>query len=253
MTAPLVTVVVPSFNQGRYLGDALESIFAQDIPLEVFVLDGGSTDDSLAIIEKWAPRLAGWRSGPDGGQAAAINEGMARAHAPYVCWLNSDDWFLPGALRQLVDALEAHPGAPFVYGRVWNAVEGRRWRLPVVVAPFSEWLLAQFCIISQPGTLMRRSAWAQVGGLDVGLHMALDYDLWWRLYRAGGEPVHLRQLVAVNRDHGETKTNTQRKLHYQEAMAVVRKYYGRLPLKWWLAQPYQVWFKAWRSRKRVRR
>lgn len=89
MTAPLVTIAVPSFNQGPFLDDALASIFQQKIPVEVYVLDGGSSDNSLEIIRKWELRLAGWRSHADDGQAAAINEGIAQGSAPYVCWLNS--------------------------------------------------------------------------------------------------------------------------------------------------------------------
>src|SRR6185437_986497 len=80
--SPQVTIAVPSFNQGRFLDQALTSIFAQGIAVEVFVADAGSTDDSIAIIEKWAPRLAGWRSHRDEGQAAAINECIARGSAP---------------------------------------------------------------------------------------------------------------------------------------------------------------------------
>jgi len=90
---PLVTIAVPSCNQGRFLDDALTSIFEQQLPVEVFVMDGGSTDNSIEIIRKWEGQLAGWRSHKDGGQAAAINEGIALGRAPYVCWLNSDDWF----------------------------------------------------------------------------------------------------------------------------------------------------------------
>jgi len=93
MSKSLVTIAVPSFNQGQFLNDTLASIFQQDIPVEVFVMDGGSTDNSLEVIRKWEHRLAGWRSHADGGQAAAINQGIALGHAPYVCWLNSDDWF----------------------------------------------------------------------------------------------------------------------------------------------------------------
>lgn len=91
-----MTIAVPSFNQGRFLDDALASIFQHEVPAEVFVLDGGSVDHTIEIIQKWEHRLAGWRSRADEEQAAAINEGIALGRAPYVCWLNSDDWFLPG-------------------------------------------------------------------------------------------------------------------------------------------------------------
>jgi glycosyltransferase involved in cell wall biosynthesis len=242
--SPLVTVVVPSFNQGQFLGDALASIFRQQIPVEVFVLDGGSTDNSVDVIRKWEHRLAGWRSRADDGQASAINEGIALGSAPYVCWLNSDDWFLPEGLSTLLSALQAHPNVPAVYGRSWNVVQKTGKRAPVWVERFDENRLALRCIVSQPATLIRRSAWDAVGGVDGRLHMAMDYDLWWRLYKQLGELHFVDDFVAVNRDHEATKTRTLRRRHYQEAMAVVRKYHGRVPLKWWLAQPYAVWFKS---------
>jgi len=244
MADPLVTIVVPSFNQGRFLNDALTSIFEQDVPVEVFVLDGGSTDESLAIIHRWKDRLAGWRSSADAGQAAAINEGIARGRAPYVAWLNSDDWYLPGGLASMVAALERSPAAPAVYGRAWNVVERSGRRYPVWVEPFDEARLALRCFISQPATLIRRTAWQLVGGADADLHMVMDYDLWWRLLKQVGPLQFLDEYVAVNRVHEDTKTKTQRRLHYREAMQVVRKHYGRVPLKWWLAQPYAVWFKS---------
>lgn len=244
MTKPLITIAVPSFNQGRFLDDALTSIFQQELPIEVYVLDGGSKDNTLEVIKKWESKLAGWRSHPDSGQAAAINEGVAQGCAPYVAWLNSDDWLLPGSLRTLMNALEALPRAPAVYGRAWNVVQNTGKRSPVWVEPFDERRLALRCIISQPATLIRRSAWESVGGVDDSLHMVMDYDLWWRLYKEIG-PLHfLDEFIAVNRDHESTKTRTLRRRHYQEAMAVVKHHYGQVPLKWWLAQPYAVWFKS---------
>jgi len=233
--APLITVAVPSFNQGRYLADALESIFNQDLPVEVFVLDGGSSDNSLEVIRKWECRLAGWRSHADDGQAAAINEGIAQGRAPFVCWLNSDDWLLPGGLAKLLGELEKYPDVPAVYGRSWNVVEKSGKRYPVRVEPFNERRLALCCIISQPATLVRRTAWDAVGGVNGKLHMAMDYDLWWRLFKQAGPLQFFDSFIAVNREHEDTKTKTQRRQHYQEAIEVIRKYYGRVPLKWWLS------------------
>jgi len=241
---PLVTIAVPSYNQGRYLNDALASIFQQELPVEVFVMDGGSSDNSLDVIKSWEGHLAGWRSHKDRGQAAAINEGISRGKAPYVCWLNSDDYFMPGGLARLVKELEKHADAPAAYGRAWNMIEKSGSRHPVWVEPFSERRLALRCIVSQPATLIRRSVWEGVGGVDENLYMAMDYDLWWRVFKSAGSLHFVDEFVAANREHSETKTKTFRRRHYREAMAVVRRHHGRVPWKWWLAQPYAVWFKS---------
>ena len=244
MVKPLITIAVPSYNQGQFLDQALTSVFQQDIPIEVFVCDGGSTDNSIEIIKKWEHSLAGWHSHADGGQSDAINEGIANGAAPYVCWLNSDDWLLAGGLKKLLSALISQPDVPAVYGQAWNIVEKTAKRYPVWVEGFSERRLALRCIISQPATLIRRTAWEKVGGLDKSLHMVMDYDLWWRIYKQLGSLYFVDDFIAVNRVHDATKTNTLRKQHYSEAMAIVRKHYGRVPMKWWLYQPYSVWYKS---------
>lgn len=243
----LITLAVPSYNQGRYLDQALTSIFNQQLPVEVFVMDGGSSDHSLAVIRKWEHRLSGWRSYPDKGQAAAINEGIAWGKAPFVCWLNSDDWLLSQGLTDLYQALQQSSEAPAAYGRSWNFVERTRAWQAVWVEPFSEHRLALRCIISQPATLIRRSAWEAMGGVNENFQLAMDYDLWWRLFKTFGQLYFVDKFIAVNRDHRATKTKTQRRLHYQEAIEIVRQYYGHVPLKWWLFQPYAVWFKALRK------
>jgi len=242
--APLVTVAVPSLNQGHFLESALQSLLQQDVPLEIYVADAGSSDGSVDIIRRYADRLAGWRSHPDAGQAAAINESIARGSAPFVCWLNSDDLLLPGALRRLADALNESPAAPAAYARAWNQHEPSGRRRAVWVEPFDARRLALRCIVAQPATLVRRSAWERMGGLDVSLEMAMDYDLWWRLFKAFGPLRFVDAFVAVNREHPGTKTRRYRAKHYREAIGVVRRHAGRVPLKWWLYQPWAVWVKA---------
>lgn len=245
---PLVTVAVPSFDQGRYLDEALRSIFEQGLPVEVFVADGGSRDGALDVIRHWEHRLAGWRCAPDDGQAAAINEAIALGSAPFVCWLNSDDYLLPGGLAKMLAALVDNPSAPVAYGNVLNRCGEQT--APVRVEGFDVGRLAVHCIISQPGTLIRRTAWEAVEGVRDHLELAFDYDLWWRLYHHGGPFVHVAQTVAVNRDHPFTKTNSRRAQHYREAIAVVREHYGRVPVKWYLAQPYAVWWRSLSTRVR---
>ena len=244
---PLVTIAVPSYNQGPYLEQALESIFEQNTATEVFVADGGSTDNSVDILRKWEPRLSGWRSQRDRGQSAAINECIASGSAPYVSWLNSDDILLAGCLNALVDALESNPACPAAYGRAWNLAQHTGKKTAVWVEPFDVDRLAFRCIISQPATVIRRAAWEAVGGLDESLQMVMDYDLWWRLYSSCGPFFFVDQYVAIARDHAATKTRAHRKMKHREAIRVIRKHYGRVPWKWWLAQPYTVWYKSFFS------
>ena len=212
--------------------------------MEIFVADGGSTDGSADIIHDYATHLTGWRSHADGGKAAAINECIAKGRAPYVCWLNSDDLLLPGGLRRLVQELETAAAAPAAYGRARNLDEHSGKESAVWVEPFSERRLALRCIVSQPATLIRRSAWEALGGVNEDLRMTMDYDLWWRLYRRFGPLRFVDAFVAVNREHDATKTRLYRRRHYREAMDVVRRHHGAVPLKWWLAQPYAVWYRS---------
>ena len=103
--------------------------------------------------------------------------------APFVCWLNSDDWFIPGGLIALTSALLSSAKLPAAYGRAWNIEQKTGRRTPVWVETFDESRLAIRCIVSQPATMIRREVWENLGGLDHKLHMAMDYDLWWRLYK----------------------------------------------------------------------
>ena len=237
MPIPLLTIAIPSLNQGKFLNQAISSVFEQGIPVEVYVMDGGSTDESVEVIRSWDHKLAGWRSSPDKGQAAAVNEGIALGSAPYVCWLNSDDFFYPDSLANLINAIDASPGCQFSYGRCWSVNESGRKIAHYLTKSFSPQLFANFCFIPQPSTLMTRLAWEGVQGLNQQLQMAFDYDLWWRLYLHYGTPAYCPRFIAATRIHKETKTATQVELHYEESVELVRRHWGRVPMKWRAALP----------------
>ncbi|HEY9041764.1 MAG TPA: glycosyltransferase family 2 protein [Rheinheimera sp.] len=236
MTAQ-VTVVIPSFNQGNFLEDAIKSVLAQRVNCELIIMDGGSSDESLQVIKKYEPYLHYWQSEPDGGQANAINLGVAKGKAPYVCWLNSDDFFYPDMLSGLVSEAEKYPGASFVYGRAWNVSQNKKKRNPYLSFAFNYTLLRNYCFICQPATLIPRQHWQTANGVDSKLNLAFDYDLWFRLYRLFGKPRYVREFIAANRMHQYTKTNNNLDAHYAESVAVVKQHTGSAPIKWFLMKP----------------
>jgi glycosyltransferase involved in cell wall biosynthesis len=246
-SAPRVTVAVPSYNQGRFLEATLRSIFAQPVPVEVMLADGGSTDDTLRIIERWQGRLGWFRTSPDRGQASAINEAVGQGRAPLVCWLNSDDLFLPGGLSALVEAIESDISTAVTYGEClrvdeWGRVIGR-YR----VAPVTTRALSRRSVIAQPASIIRREAWERAGGLDENLHLSPDYDLWWRLHRTGARFKYISAEVAAVRLHSATKTIRQANQMYAEAKSVVRRHHGSLPFIWWLKQPLSIGLRKMRQ------
>ncbi len=123
---PLVTVVTPSFNQARFIRQTIESVLTQSYPrIEYLVMDGGSTDETRAILESYGDRLA-WVSAPDRGQTDAINKGWRRARGTIVAYLNSDDTYLPGAVEKAVAGLCAYPEAGALYGEGYHVDEAGR-------------------------------------------------------------------------------------------------------------------------------
>ncbi len=141
---PLVSIVTPSFNQVAFLEQTIQSVLSQDYPnLEYWVVDGGSTDGSLAIIQRYADQLSGWLSEPDQGQGDAINKGFRRCQGEIVAWLNSDDIYRPGSIRRAVEVLQAHPEVGLAYsdvdsidpqGEVFNRMTYAQWGLQDLMA-----------------------------------------------------------------------------------------------------------------------
>jgi GT2 family glycosyltransferase len=240
-----IAIVIPSLDQGRFLAEALASVCGQTgVEVKLAVLDAASRDGSLAVIRRYEDRLAYWRSDPDRGQAAAINEGLARLEgADYVGWLNADDLLLPRGLSRMAAYLDARPECVAVFGRAHIVDERGGVVGEFPTRPFTRSALARTSIICQPASLIRRSAWVSVGGLDERLHMCLDYDLWLRLSKLG-DIGYLPELVACSRDHEATKTRLHQDRLYEEAFAVLRRHLGHVPWQWCVNEAAYAWRSA---------
>lgn len=205
----LFSIITPSYNQAAFLESTIQSVLAQDYgPVEYLVIDGGSTDGSVEIIQRYADRLAGWVSERDAGQAEAINKGLARARGEFVAWLNSDDLYLPGAIREAAAAFKAEPALGMVFG---DAISIDARGRPLNTLAFGDWGLEEllrFRIICQPAVFIRRSVLEQAGVLNPSYHFMLDHQLWLRL--ACLAPVrHLPRLWAAARQHPNAKNVAQ--------------------------------------------
>ncbi|MEN4042832.1 MAG: glycosyltransferase [Anaerolineaceae bacterium] len=223
MRLATVSIITPSYQQAAYLEQTIRSVLEQDYPyIEYMVIDGGSRDGSAEIIRSYAGRLAYWVSERDSGQAEAINKGIRRATGEYVAWINSDDYYLPGAVRRAVEVLEAQPELGFVYGDVL-AVDGAGRSINRMC--YGDWGLDGllcFRMIGQPSVFMRRSALEAAGLLREEMGYLLDHDLWLRL--AARAPVkYVPELWSAARYHAAAKNIAQTERFCQEAYAVAQR------------------------------
>jgi len=204
---PLVSIVTPSFNQAKYLRQTMESVFGQTYPhIEYIVVDGGSTDGSVEIIQDYQDRLAYWISEPDKGQTDAINKGFAKANGEIMAWLNSDDTLEPHAVAEAVAYLQEHPEVGLVYGDVhYIDSKGRQiGRFPAAQTDYPR-LRRGYVHIPQQAAFWRADLWRQVGPLDPTMYFAMDYDLWLRLAKIS-ELQYLPKMWANFRFHEDSKT-----------------------------------------------
>jgi len=210
----LVSIVTPSYNQGKFIRQTIESVLNQDYShIEYWVLDGGSTDNTVSVLREYEndPRFH-WISEKDKGQADAIRKGWDRCHGDILAWLNSDDTYLPGAISAVVDAFNKAPEAVGVYGEcLYTDTEGNPWRQTIQGPVTRKQVLELSCSIDQPTVFVRGSDLRRVGGVDQTFHHQLDYELWLRL----GFPhnfVYCNKFLATWRAHPDTKSisNTKR-------------------------------------------
>jgi glycosyltransferase involved in cell wall biosynthesis len=216
-----VSIITPSYNQAGFLEQTMRSVLDSAVPdCEYFVMDGASTDSSVEIIKKYEHRLAGWVSEKDKGQADAINKGLRQSSGEIVAWLNSDDYYLPGAIQRAVLAFEQNPQAGLVYGNVLSVDgQGNSFNLQTF-QPYSLLDLMCFNIISQPAVFIRRSVLDQAGLLDPSYHCLLDHQLWLRMARLA-PLVHIPETLAAARYHADAKNLARPTEFGREAFRVV--------------------------------
>jgi glycosyltransferase involved in cell wall biosynthesis len=226
--APRITIVVPTLNQGRYIEGCIRSILLQSYSnLELVVMDGGSSDNTIEIIKKYSDWITSWQSKPDGGQSRAINQGFAMATGEVYGWLNSDDFLLPGSLQAVAAAHASQGGTPGVFLGYGEVINGDGAPLAIInparvsIQTITESWAADWFI--QPACFWSSEAWKAVGGLDERYHLLMDIDLWLRFLERFDFHL-LNKKMAVLRYYPETKSNSSEARVLAEWIALKSRY-----------------------------
>lgn len=225
MSLPRVSVITPSYNQGRFIEETIRSVIEQRYPnLEFSVFDGGSTDRTVDILQRRSAELSFWRSEKDGGQAAAINEGFQRATGEILCWLNSDDLHLTKTLSIVADGLRESIDEPVIFYGGCELFDDRTRKVemrPALI--FDPVLLGTVDYFDQPSVFWTRKAWDAVGPLDEKLHFGFDWE--W-LLRAAKICRFIRSdaILSRYRIHSTHKSGTGGDRRWLELCDVVRRH-----------------------------
>ena len=202
-----ISIIIPSFNQGNYIEDAIQSCLDQTYNhIELIIVDGASTDTTLDIIKKYEHQLAYWISEPDNGQSDAINKGLKKATGDIVTWLGCDDWLIKDTINHLVEVFSSDPSLTLVHGNTIYQYSDHHQVESVVDQEGFPYKYLSGMAFAQPSSFFRRSSLAEIGYLDESLHYGMDYDLMLRLYDLG-EVKHIDQFLSVYRVHEESKTS----------------------------------------------
>lgn len=203
------SIVMPSFNQARFVESAIRSILEQDYEdWEILFLDGGSTDGTMEIVERYRDRLAYCASERDKGQSDALHKGFCRATGDILTWLNTDDLLLPGALRETAHAFAKKPQRSWLLGNVvWIDKEDRILRCWRGEGYTPGWMRLGLFAAGGPSAFFRRELYERVGGINVDLHYQMDTDLWWRFAMAGESFCRLKGYIWALRLHEDAKVS----------------------------------------------
>jgi glycosyltransferase involved in cell wall biosynthesis len=228
---PRITVITPSFNHARFLKQCINSVLEQGHHnLQHLVLDGGSTDHTLDILRGYGDRIV-WKSQPDRGQSHAVNSGLRSADGEIIGWLNSDDYYLPGAFARVIECFRQHPAAAMVYGRALMVNERGDTMREYPTFPLTRDDLRRKCYVCQPTVFLRRSMLEDVGLLNERLDVCLDYDWWLRIGRTH-ELAFCDHVLAASRHYAATKTAARRLRALVEAGYLMREHFGGASWRW---------------------
>jgi len=227
MPGPSISIVTVCLNQAATIADAIESVLGQVVDpssggVEYIVVDGGSTDGTCEIIARYADRLAWWVSQPDRGQSHALNKGFARARGEILGWLNADDLLLPGALATVQSRFESRACDVLCGACRYDYPDGRSVVRRVTAGDLA--FLDVHDPIHQPSCFWRRRLHEQVGGLDESLHYGMDWDLFWRMARAGARLAVCDEVLSVYRVTGVNKTSVGGRRRNRELYGLLRRH-----------------------------
>jgi glycosyltransferase involved in cell wall biosynthesis len=256
---PKVSIITPSFNQGQFLEASIRSVLEQDYPnIEYIIVDGGSKDDSLEIIKKYADagHLAWWVSEKDKGHADALNKGFSRATGDILAWLNSDDIYFPGAVSEAVSILKSHSEVGMVYGDA-DLIDDSGTTIGQFGSKQTSYrqMLRGSVHIPQATTFFRADVWRQVGPLDLSLFFSFDYDLWVRIAKVS-QILYVPKCWAKFRIHGAGKTIINDDRCYPDMLRVLEREGGSwlswLRLRMYARKLLYSWM-PWKFRLRLRK
>lgn len=246
---PLVSIVTPSFNQGEFIRETIESVLNQTYKnIEYRVIDGGSTDQTLEILKSYGDRL-NWTSEPDRGQTNAINKGLALCRGEILAYLNSDDVLELDAVEKAVRFFLTHPGIDLVYGKAYYIDKTGNITGFYNTADYSfERLLSDNCIC-QPAAFWRKEIAERCGPFDESLNFGMDYEYWLRMDRVGGKLCHIPDILARSRLYAETKTLSSREKIYREIFTIIERHAEYIDLNYFYGLwNHRIWEQAGRYR-----
>ncbi len=218
-----ISVITPSYNQGKFIEQTILSVIGQQYPnLEYIIMDGGSSDETVSIIKKYEQYISYWVSEPDKGQSNAINKGFERATGDILCWLNSDDYYLPGTLLSVNNALNTNQ-AELLYGNCIHLNEAKNQTHGSHFNPMQPWDINHGDFITQPSSFWTRKAWEQTGPLKEDLHYAFDWEWYARANSGGVKFVPSAQYFSVYRLHDDQKTDSENPKRFSELLKVERQ------------------------------